>query len=315
MPTEAEQTKVLFIGGSGRSGSTLLDRVLGQFNGIVSTGELRNIWDSGFAPNQLCSCGAKLRQCEFWSAVICHEFGGFNHVNLEGIISLKHAVAERAHLPLLAFRQMRSRQYQSKLEAYCDVFSRLYSAIKQISGARVIVDSSSHPCHGLMLNEVRNVDCYIVHLVRDSRAVAYSRLRKKRRLGIYWKEEYMPQSSALEAAVKWDLANIFTEYLQCMNDRYLRIRYEDFIRNPQEQLGKIGEHLGEELSGLYLISGGAINLTQTHTALGNPSKFQRGQTELRLDNEWIESMRGTHKAIVTALTWPLLVRYGYLGDV
>ncbi|WP_420910932.1 sulfotransferase [Thermus thermophilus] len=38
-----EKVKVVFIGGYGRSGSTLLDRMLGQVEGFVSVGELRHI--------------------------------------------------------------------------------------------------------------------------------------------------------------------------------------------------------------------------------------------------------------------------------
>ena len=36
--------KVLFIGGYGRSGSTLLDRVLGSTDGFFSAGELRSLF-------------------------------------------------------------------------------------------------------------------------------------------------------------------------------------------------------------------------------------------------------------------------------
>ena len=38
---DVPRTKVLFIGGYGRSGSTLLDRLLGQIDGFVSVGEVR----------------------------------------------------------------------------------------------------------------------------------------------------------------------------------------------------------------------------------------------------------------------------------
>ena len=35
---------VLYIGGYGRSGSTVLDRVLGALPDVVSVGEIRSIW-------------------------------------------------------------------------------------------------------------------------------------------------------------------------------------------------------------------------------------------------------------------------------
>src|SRR5215510_6114841 len=80
--------KVLFIAGSGRSGSTLLDMLLGQIGGFHSTGELRFIWSRGIGQNQLCGCGKPFRECEFWTEVVKEAFGGFeniNHSRMEGL--------------------------------------------------------------------------------------------------------------------------------------------------------------------------------------------------------------------------------------
>jgi hypothetical protein len=44
--------KVVFIGGYGRSGSTLLDRVLGSIEGLVSAGELSHLWRDGCQENR-----------------------------------------------------------------------------------------------------------------------------------------------------------------------------------------------------------------------------------------------------------------------
>src|SRR6476469_754930 len=54
---------VLFIAGWGRSGSTLLDRMLGQVPGVFSAGELRDIWDRGVREDRLCGCGQPFHEC------------------------------------------------------------------------------------------------------------------------------------------------------------------------------------------------------------------------------------------------------------
>ncbi len=46
--SQVKTERVLFIAGPGRSGSTLLDLLLGQIDGFTSTGELRLIWNSRF---------------------------------------------------------------------------------------------------------------------------------------------------------------------------------------------------------------------------------------------------------------------------
>ena len=81
----AETIKVLYIGGYGRSGSTLLDRLLGQMQGFHSVGEMWNIWQKCFIENQLCGCGKPFQECDFWSAVVEEGFGGFQQVDLEKI--------------------------------------------------------------------------------------------------------------------------------------------------------------------------------------------------------------------------------------
>jgi len=58
--------RVLYIGGWGRSGSTLLDLILGQAPGLFSAGEVREIWQSGLAENRLCGCERPFRDCSFW---------------------------------------------------------------------------------------------------------------------------------------------------------------------------------------------------------------------------------------------------------
>jgi hypothetical protein len=49
----------------------------------------------------------------------------------------------------------------------------------------------------------------------------------------------------------------------------------------------------------------------SHTVSGNPNRFETGAVELRPDREWISKMSPRNKALVTALTLPLLKHYGY----
>src|ERR1700754_3896573 len=62
-------TPVLFIAGAGRSGRTLLDRVIGAQEGFLSLGEVQFIWQRSFAEDQLCGCGRPFHRCAFWAGV------------------------------------------------------------------------------------------------------------------------------------------------------------------------------------------------------------------------------------------------------
>ncbi len=54
--------QVLYVGGWGRSGSTLLSHLLGRLPGMVSVGELRYVWQAGVEANELCGCGERVRR-------------------------------------------------------------------------------------------------------------------------------------------------------------------------------------------------------------------------------------------------------------
>src|SRR5919112_111664 len=61
---------VLYIAGDGRSGSTLLARILGQADGAFSAGEVRYLWERGMWENRTCECGRAFADCPFWSRVV-----------------------------------------------------------------------------------------------------------------------------------------------------------------------------------------------------------------------------------------------------
>src|SRR5690349_2184383 len=74
-PSSGERIPVLFIAGAARSGSTLLDRVIGMHEGFCSSGELTFIWQRSYRENQLCGCGVPFHECEFWREVSDTAFG------------------------------------------------------------------------------------------------------------------------------------------------------------------------------------------------------------------------------------------------
>ena len=66
---DPSRTRVIYIMGAGRSGSTVLDTVLGNHPDIVSVGELANLHRFGWTNGEYCACGLRGNTCGFWSAV------------------------------------------------------------------------------------------------------------------------------------------------------------------------------------------------------------------------------------------------------
>src|SRR4051812_18716629 len=131
---------VLYIGGEGRSGSTVLAAMLGCDPDYFPVGEIRGVWQA-IDTNELCGCGQAFRDCPFWSAVGRHAFGSWDDLDLPRLLELdKRFVRHRAILRLL-IPSLRRRN-ETELREYTRVLETIYQAVGKISGCRVIVDST-----------------------------------------------------------------------------------------------------------------------------------------------------------------------------
>jgi hypothetical protein len=93
--------------------------------------------------------------------------------------------------------------------------------------------------------------------------------------------------------------------------RYLRLRYEDFVDDPREAVRRIIDLVQERPAQLPFVTERQVDLSTNHTVSGNPNRLQTGTVELKPDQEWLSRMGRGDRTLVTALTWPLLIRYGY----
>jgi hypothetical protein len=302
--------RVLFIAGYLRTGSTLLERILGQVDGIESVGEIRYIWNHGFAENQLCGCGTPFRECPFWKDVVGSAFGGFEGVDVERAVFLQRAVDRLWHVPEIV-TSLRPKGFEARLREYLGLLDRLLRGIRDVSGARVIVDSSKSASQGYLLDALANVDLRVLHLVRDSRGVAHSWTRRKRKPEIHWREQYMPTYSSFKSAFEWDVLNVGAAGLKFVHVPYRRARYEDLVRDPVAFVSQELAGLGFEDPNLDFLASEQVDLGINHTVAGNPTRFQTGTVQLRPDLEWQTAMPIGARRVVTALTWPLLRAYGY----
>ena len=299
--------KVLLLAGSGRSGSTLLANLLGGVEGAFSCGEIRYLWERGLRDDRLCGCGQPFGRCGLWQAILDEAVGGPRGVDVEGLIATARHGNRIRHLPMMLLRQ--EQRLLRRLGDYPDHVDRLYRAIAAVTGSSLIVDSSKLPGYGYLLERLPGIDLRVLHLVRDPRAAAYSWGRKKP-LADGAASATMEQQSTAKSAVLWSVWNFAAAALWARSpERYLRLRYEDFIREPRPSLVRILKFAGHDVDVDRLFTGTGdqtVCLAPTHTVAGNPDRLRTGEITLRLDDEWKAKMRPRDRAMVTALTAPLL---------
>jgi hypothetical protein len=307
---EREPLTVLFIAGSGRSGSTLLDRLLGQLPGFVAVGEVRYIWRESLTGVRACGCGERFSDCPFWTKVGDVGFGGWDRLDLEAIIELERSVARQRHLPMLQAPAIWP-PFERRLRRFTDVMRRLYEAIASVSGAHVVVDSSKDPAYGSLLPHVSGIAPRMVHLVRDSRAVAYSWAKVTGRNAA---AEALPLRFAPPvSALRWLLYNGMTDVL-ARRACSVRLRYEDLVEAPAAAMRRLVGFVGEnpEIVEHSRLDVASFYLSADHTVVGNPMRMTRGAIDVRVDDEWMRSMRRADRTLVGGMTLPLLRRYGYV---
>ena len=304
--------KVLYIGGLGRSGSTLLDRMLGQLPGFFSAGEIRDLWQRGLRENALCGCGTPFRDCEVWQRVGKEAFGGWDRVDLDQVQSLARSVDRHGLFPLLMAPRAWP-PFKRKLDRYAAVLAPLYRAIHEVEMGRIIIDSSKAPSTAFILRQVPGLDLRLIHLVRDSRGVAYSWTKKVVRPDMVDRRAEMHRYPPARMAVRWVTRNGMMELLGRLGIPEVRVGYENLVRAPRSELERILTSLGEpfEPRELDFISDGQVDLRPNHTVMGNPIRMDNGLVRLRLDEQWRTAMGRRQSGMVTLLTRPLLRRYGY----
>lgn len=282
-------SKVLYIGGYGRSGSTVLDAMLGNHSSIFGGGELEMLFKD-IAADGTCTCGDSYSMCAIWGKVLLdleQSVEGFEPLDIAGDLG-------RVESTLGRYRQPSTRGETARM--YARVWSSLFASTFRHTGASIVVDSSktsrSSSRRILSLARDARLDVYVIHLIRDPRAVLYSEwgrgnndeLERGARSAFHF-------GGVLRPLAGWLMANIAVSISSARAPSLpvLRVYYEDLVSRPDETLAAIGEFVEVDLRSLVdqIHAGDALSVG--HGVRGNRMR-RAGPIRLSLDTEWIEQM-------------------------
>jgi hypothetical protein len=306
---------VLFIAGFGRSGSTLLDRLLGSTPEFHSGGEVGGVWWQGLVEDRLCSCGAHFSRCPFWQAVGASSFSSLRAPEIDAIVRYLRSIFPAQRLWRILIGRTRRNLVSSAPAGFFDTTARIYQGLQNVSGQQVVVDSSKLATYFVLLAQIPSVDIHIVHLVRDPRAVSHSWLRPL--VADPDGRTSMSRFGAVKAGVLWLAMNAAVEFTaRRMSLSYVRVRYEDLVKDPAQIVGQLWSGIlrdtGLEVADAPHLDDGDVELGIVHSISGNPMRFRQGRMSVVEDSDWKADPR-IRRAIVAAITFPLRWRYGYGG--
>jgi hypothetical protein len=295
--------RLVYILGAGRCGSTLLDLMLGAHPTICSTGELFHFPENLRGKPQPCSCGAEATACEFWGKVRSDVEQQFPLTALDA----GRRFESTRSLPRTA---LLAGIPGSSVDQYARRLTSLLRAIAKESGKTVVVDSSKLTSRGLIMWRTRSmgVDVRYIHLVRDGRGYVWSKLRTLDGQGLGLTP---PEKNVADLSAWWVMANVLSAvFFRFRRGRYIRIRYEDLVANPEGTLGRVGKFIGVDLSGIIAAVRDRQPLPGGHIVGGNRMRFNR-TVVLKPDTEWQQNLPKEDERTFWGIAGWLARRYGY----
>jgi hypothetical protein len=313
--TPGDEVTVLSVVGAGRSGTTVLASILGEVPGCAGAGEIRWLWERGVLAGRPCGCGEKPSECPVWSRVIerCLSTPGPDGVppSVEAIVAAQRVLGEsRNHRRVLRSAAGAEQDWEA-LRLVRHVTGIAVRTYAEVTGASVVIDTSKRPVDAAVMAQVDGVDHYVLHVLRDPRAVAYS-WRRAKSFSIGEETRTMGTRRLPSTVRRWLASAIETEALRrhLPPRHWLRLRYEDFCAEPVGSMDRVLSMMGVEGRPPFE-DAATVRLRPNHIVAGNPSRFTVGSVRIRVDEEWRTGMSRRDRLLVVGGTWPLLRRYGY----
>jgi len=286
-------TTICFICSAARSGSTLLDMLIGGHSEAASLGEV-SFLGKAIALGEKCSCGEKVGSCPNWGKFLAA-------VNAQmGINLLENPYGlwlwdTKAGVKIDTKQQTVIYSMARKCRTLCcDLhfffgLSRyglsllppslkkglnnslyLYETLGNLWGKRVLVDSSKNVHKALAVMERQPVKTKIIYLTRDGRGVYYSR----RSSGFSRKE-------SVSGWMRYNKRATILLKKRLSPENLLVHKYEDIAVETKKSMRKVCDFLGIEFEP------GMLELTgeNRHLVNGNDTRLKKKQA-IKLDERW-----------------------------
>lgn len=265
-------TGLVYIVGSGRSGSTVIERVLHSAPRVVGVGEMHALWRLPLA-DLLCACGSRVPNCHFWREAL--EMSRIGPGEIARLAQLEREVVRNRYLLKLGFDLERIRG-DDRLSEFGELQMRLLQAVREAGQGDVVLDSSKAGPRAWVLAAM--AEPLILHVYRGAQEVLASWRRPKFEPAT---GSAMKKPSLQTAAMDWIKAEQAARGLSRVAD-VSRVDYTAFATDPKAALSTA---LNQRKPGLVdqidWVGARAVRpATQYHSVLGNPDRFDASLIEI-----------------------------------
>lgn len=261
MSSKSGLPRVIYIMGTGRSGTTILEMLLAQAPGVFGAGEMTELPSDGWQKNQECSCGQPFAKCGIWSAV--HDRMALTQGEVEQWKLQQRAVDW--HFGFL--RHFFIGLPAKFVEGYSSNNRRLLESVSVVSGDATIVDSSKYAGRALALERYLDADITVICMTRSPAGI----LASFRKAGIEQRSK-----SVLSAL------GYYIFVMTCLRMAALRLKgrityvtLDELMVAPDVVLQRIEQECNVDLSGVRktVLEGGGFSTG--HVISGNRLRQER----------------------------------------
>lgn len=305
-----QKIKLIYIASNGRSGSTLLDMLVGKHKNCWTLGEFQMLPTDYLWDTQPCGCGKKVSECEFWNHVVelnrkiitSGAIGKFRNFGAGKVIRWRE-------LKELFLNFIRPIDQAAAIDEYGKenyvVLNSLLEKIR-ISGDNIeyLVDASKDPYRLKWLGQSGYFDIMVLHIIKKPESFVFSMTKNE-------KPSLKKLSRTLRFCIRWIVENILIETVTHKfvgKGKYLKIRYEDLATDPSRQTKIIFEFLG--LDDFDMEVGDFMH--HNHAVSGNQMRFKTG--EVVLDNTWKSRMGSLYILTTRLITYPFSNLYNTVSS-
>jgi len=321
---EPNRLTIIYIASDVRSGSTLLDNLLSNHPDVSSIGEVRHIYsflhhrEYGAEVSWKCTCGLDLSECPIWiqTGTNYERFTGHKFGELDTKIGYPQ-LGKFYHLWmwvsfLVPGRNLKQilleKAYQSpKMNKLGNETHAIIRAFADSQSTRMVVDSSKRASHlyALLLSRPDDVNIKVIHLVRDGRAVLYSKMARAE-----LHQSAITEFHLFPAIRSWVYHNLKIQSLLKLlpSENSIRVRFEDLCQDPEGTLRRISNQLQIPFHPDML----HLSREEKHNVGGSPHRFDWDQnTPIRLDTRWKDNLPWIYRLFFLLISGPMNKFYGY----
>jgi len=269
---------ILYLLGSGRSGTTLLATILNSTPNITSFGELHQFY-TYVKDNKKCSCGKEVNKCSVWNTIIT----SLNIESIEFYEKIQTHEEKHKFTPFLLLGKKSSKHYKISQ-------NRLFDTITT-DPDNWILDSSKYVSRFLLLNQLKNKNIKGIYVVRDVRGVINS-----------FSKQVQTPKTPFNTILYYLLTNFFAQIVCWTNSDVIKIRYEDLVEDPLIICNKIYSSLLNTNTNISINS----TLEVPHIIGGNRLKTNKS-IKIQKDDEWKQKISRKKQIIYYILCLPLML--------